>query len=82
MKDGSYIESPDANVGVLKMLDYIYDNYDDFVLMFRCGQGTKYENIQEFFEASSSSILNKLTAPSRVGWTRASKSASLEVKCL
>lgn len=49
MKDGSYIESPDANAGVLKMLDYIYDNYDDFVLMFRCGQGTKYENIQEFF---------------------------------
>ena len=39
----------ESHTGILCFLDYLYDNFDDFTLLFKCSQGTKFENIQDFF---------------------------------
>lgn len=39
----------ESTFGVLRILDYVYEQYDAFVLMFNRSQGTKYEHIREFF---------------------------------
>ncbi|MDD7267446.1 MAG: helix-turn-helix domain-containing protein [Lachnospiraceae bacterium] len=46
-KPNCYIDE-DSTAGIL-ILEYIYEHYDIFDLMFNCSQGTKYERIQEFF---------------------------------
>lgn len=39
----------ESHTGILCFLDYLYDNFDDFTLLFKRSQGTKFENIQDFF---------------------------------
>lgn len=39
----------ESTSGVLRILDYIYEHFDAFDLMFNRSQGTKYEHMRDFF---------------------------------